>query len=159
MVVFSTFIVFAALITLVIALPISKPVGSFTTPTKATGTSNGILPMISPAYLPSFPFHGVKASSTIPTGPIPLTNTFKVRDYPPLWTAPDLNHPGVKAAINSIDWDYVPDFDPSSGTPDTYDIENDEACWWTASQCTTPNVPYLPEDIKFCPKVGDFGLV
>lgn len=161
MVTFSTFITIAASITLVIALPVNELDSSSITRTiykRVSGTSDGILPTSSPTYLPSFPFHGIKPLNPIPTGPISLTNTFKTSDYPPVWTAPDLNHPEIQAAIQSIDWTHVPSCDPS-GSPDAYDTQTDEACWWTTTQCTTPKVPYLPDDIKFCPKVGDFGLV
>lgn len=158
MVPFNIFTTITVSIALVTALPVKELVGSYTISKRASGTLNGILPTSSPAYLPSFPFHGIEPLDPIPTGPITLTNVFKTSDYPPVWTAPDLDHPEVKAAVESIDWNFVPTCNPS-GPLDEYDIQNDEVCWWTTTQCTTPKVSYLPADTKFCPEVGHFGLV
>ncbi|KAI9480751.1 MAG: hypothetical protein EXX96DRAFT_564053 [Benjaminiella poitrasii] len=144
------------------AVPISESKTSGT-PTKHTidGTkSTGILPNASPSYLPSFPYHGFKPLHPVPTGPIDISNRasiIKRESYPQPWTQPDVNHPEVQAAIKSIAWDHVPNFNPR--TKDMlYDAIVDEACWWTKSQCTAPKFHDLPSDTKYCKKVGDFGL-
>lgn len=121
-------------------------------------TQSGILPTSSPAFLPSFPYHGSTPLNPVPTGPIRSKSNLRKSSYPQPWTYPDVNHPEVRKAINAIDWNHVPNFAPRTMGME-YDEHLDEACWWTESQCTTPKVYYLPEDVKFCPNSQDFGLV
>ncbi|CAO0792620.1 unnamed protein product [Mucor circinelloides] len=158
MVQLAIFSTIAASIALVAAGPINRgSSNATTTSTNATATSNGILATSSPAYLPSFPFHGITPLKPVPTGAITKNSSFKIADYPETWTQPDVNHPEVQAAIKAIDWAYVPKFKPRTEGM-AYDGNKDEACWWTNTQCTTPKAKYLPADVKYCPKVGDFGL-
>lgn len=127
-------------------------------PMKHTPTSSGILSVSSPSFLPYFPFRGSNALNPIPTGPIKSKSYLKASSYPRPWVAPDVNHPEVQKAINSIDWNHVPKFAPRVMGME-YDEEEDPACWWTNTQCTNPKATYLPADVKFCPNAGDFGLV
>ncbi|KAG2213404.1 hypothetical protein INT47_009077 [Mucor saturninus] len=126
-------------------------------PSKHTSTSSGILAVSSPSFLPNFPYRGCNALSPVPTGPIKSKANFRASSYPQPWVAPDVNHPEVQKAIKAIDWSYVPKFEPRVMGME-YDEETDPACWWTNTQCTTPRVDYLPEDVKFCPNPRDFGL-
>lgn len=130
---------------------------SYAYPSKHTSTSSGILAVSSPSFLPQFPYRGCNAISPVPTGPIKSKANFKASSYPQPWVAPDVNHPEVQRAIKTINWSYVPKFAPRVMGMD-YD-KSDPACWWTNTQCTTPKVSYLPEDVKFCPDPKDFGLV
>jgi hypothetical protein len=123
-----------------------------------TKSSSGILAVSSPSYFPNFPFHGANAKYPVPSGPLSRNSNLNKEKYPEAWTEPDVNHPEVQRAIRSIDWKYVPKFKPRTMDME-YDEITDDACWWSNSQCTTPNVDYLPQDVKFCPNVGDFGLV
>ncbi|KAL9538089.1 hypothetical protein MBANPS3_011205 [Mucor bainieri] len=160
MVQLALFSTIAASIALVAAGPInggSSNATTSTTSTNATATSNGVLATSSPAYLPSFPFHGITPLSPVPTGAIAKNSSFKTADYPEAWTQPDVNHPEVQTAIKAINWTYVPKFKPRTEGM-AYDDNKDEACWWTNTQCTTPKAKYLPADVKYCPNVGDFGL-
>ncbi|KAG2209155.1 hypothetical protein INT47_005447 [Mucor saturninus] len=90
--------------------------------------------------------------------------TLDLSKYPEPWSKPDIYHPEVQAAIQAIDWDLVPD---ASVRPvnalgdidfDSYDENEDADCWWSASNCKTPKVNYLPPDIYTCPRKGDWGL-
>ncbi|KAI8387339.1 hypothetical protein BD560DRAFT_320942 [Blakeslea trispora] len=123
-----------------------------------TLTSSSILPIQSPSFLPSFPLPKIKPTQPPPTGPIPRTSTLRRQDYPRTWVSPDSKHPEVQAAIKAIDWNHVPKLKPRISEDAPYDTDTDEACWWTNSQCTTPKVNYLPEDISACPTRGDFAL-
>ncbi|KAI7903726.1 uncharacterized protein BX663DRAFT_471752 [Cokeromyces recurvatus] len=145
------------------ALPINKPSPTILTTIHnglITTKTRGVLANASPNYLPSFPYHGFKPLHPIPTGPIDISNRssiIKRENYPEPWVQPDVNHPEVQAAINSIAWNHVPNFTPRTANME-YDVGHDEACWWTKSGCTTPKVQELPMDTKYCKKIGDFGL-
>ncbi|KAI8967482.1 hypothetical protein BDF20DRAFT_829201 [Mycotypha africana] len=134
---------------------------STATPTTRTNQSasstSGILPQSSPAWLPVFNTNNVTEKTPIPTGPLKKTSTLKIEDYPEGWSQPDVKHPEVQKVINAIDWSFVPNFKPRHEGM-KYDDNKDEACWWTNTQCVTPKVKYLPEDVKYCDKVGQFGL-
>jgi hypothetical protein len=165
MVQLAIFSTIAAAIALVVAVPLSEsayinsaPKATATTSKKTTFTSDGFLANSSPAYLPSFLFNGITPLNPVPTGAILESSTFEIDDYPETWTQPDVSHPEVQAAIKAISWDHVPKWKPRTEDME-YDEDKDEACWWTNTQCTTPKATYLPEDVKFCPNVGDFGLV
>ncbi|KAI8373525.1 chitin deacetylase [Choanephora cucurbitarum] len=123
-----------------------------------TLTSSNILPMHSPAFLPKFPPLNLKPVQPPPTGPIQRISRLRRQDYPENWVSPDIQHPEVQAAIKSIDWEHVPKLKPQTSGDSNYDTDQDKACWWTRSQCTTPKVNYLPEDVSACPRRGDFAL-
>jgi hypothetical protein len=173
LVLFSTI---AAAISLVAAIPLENaspvqqdasaavPTGttaSSTSPSPISVTFSGILPSHSPTYLPSFPYNGHEKKSPTPTGALTYKPTFNVSSYPIPWDKPDLNNTEIQAAINSINWTYVPNIPPKNMTTDvtTYNSGADPDCWWTVSTCGEPKLTYLPKDVKYCPKVGDFGLV
>lgn len=90
--------------------------------------------------------------------------TLDLSKYPEPWSKPDIYHEEVQAAINSIDWDLVPDINVRAmndfGDIDfaSYDESTDSDCWWSASNCKQPKVAYIPEDIYTCPRKGDWGL-
>lgn len=90
--------------------------------------------------------------------------TLDLSKYPEPWSKPDIDHEEVQAAINSIDWDLVPDANIRvlNGFGDidfaAYDENRDSDCWWSASNCKEPKVDYLPEDIYTCPHKGEWGL-
>ncbi|KAI8647854.1 hypothetical protein BD408DRAFT_378074 [Parasitella parasitica] len=159
MVQFAIFSTIAASMVLVAAIPIDGSEYATSTFKRATTSSNGILSTSSPAYLPKFKFKGSKPRllHPVPTGPITKKSSLDASKYPQAWTQPDINHPEVRAAIRAINWNYVPKFSPRADDM-PYDVATDEACWWTRTQCTTVKARYLPNDVKFCPKVGDFGL-
>lgn len=139
-------------------------------PPSATGggssQTRNVLPVASPAFLPEFdePDFGPYEDG-IPTGPISRDTEFDLAEYPPLMTVPDTDHEGVQAAIEAIDWDHVPDIPvrtlDDAGEIDTtdYDVDKDEACWWSATLCLKPKIDYVPEDIHICSKAGEWGLV
>lgn len=128
-----------------------------TTPPSKTWT--GIFPTSSPTYYPDFPFSGVAEQVPVPTGPLARV-ALNVKPYPKLYTTADITHPEIKAVIDSIDWNYVPNIpvrSPDGG--DNYDYNKDPDCWWSQTECTTPKVSYLPKDVSYCTNPGDFGLV
>lgn len=87
-----------------------------------------------------------------------------LKKYPEPWTLPDIYSPQVQAVINVIDWNLVPDAQVrtfnSEGSIDfdSYDSSKDKDCWWSASNCVSPKVNYLPDDIYTCPRKGEWGL-
>lgn len=128
-----------------------------TTPPSKTWT--GIFPTSSPTYYPDFLISGIAEQVPVPTGPL-VRVALNVKPYPKLYTTADATHSEVKAAIDSIDWNYVPNIpvrSPEGG--DNYDYNKDPDCWWSQTECTTPKVSYLPKDVSYCTNPGDFGLV
>lgn len=143
----------------------ARSLTSTTTATSAAKTTlpsktwTGIFPTSSPTYYPDFPFSGVEEQVPVPTGPL-VRVALNVEPYPKLYTTADTTHPEIKAAIDSIDWDYVPNIPVrSSDSGDNYDYNEDPDCWWSQTECTTPKVSYLPKDVSYCTNPGDFGLV
>ncbi|ORE08315.1 glycoside hydrolase/deacetylase [Rhizopus microsporus var. microsporus] len=127
-----------------------------TTPPSKTWT--GIFPTSSPTYYPDFPFGGVAEQVPVPTGPL-VRAALNIKPYPKLYTTADTTHPEVKAVIDSIDWNYVPNIPVRSPEgSDNYDYNKDPDCWWSQTECTTPKVSYLPKDVSYCTNPGDFGL-
>ncbi|RCH95661.1 chitin deacetylase, partial [Rhizopus azygosporus] len=142
----------------------ARSLTSTTTATSAAKTTlpsktwTGIFPTSSPTYYPDFPFSGVEEQVPVPTGPL-VRVALNVEPYPKLYTTADTTHPEIKAAIDSIDWDYVPNIPVrSSDSGDNYDYNEDPDCWWSQTECTTPKVSYLPKDVSYCTNPGDFGL-
>ncbi|KAI7877220.1 glycoside hydrolase/deacetylase [Lichtheimia hyalospora FSU 10163] len=131
-------------------------------------TSSGILSVPSPTWLPDFP----KPSGVVtsyPTGPADTGATLdktplNLTAYPEPWGKPTTDHPEIKAVMDAIDWDHVPNATihkaKSNGDLDMdgYDDSTDPFCWWSDTNCVKPKVDYLPEDIYYCPNVGDWGL-
>ncbi|KAI8333820.1 hypothetical protein BC941DRAFT_433070 [Chlamydoabsidia padenii] len=141
---------------------------SSTTSSNSTSTTNGILAQQSPTWLPNFPPpSGV--NQAYPTGPLDTTTTLDKTQlnstaYPDPWKPASTDHPEVQAVMNSIDWTKVPDAPPSKADSNgdivfgNYDENKDPYCWWSDTNCVKPKVDYLPEDVTYCPTVGDWGL-
>ena len=131
-------------------------------------TSSGILSVPSPTWLPDFP----KPSGVVtsyPTGPADTGATLdktplNLTAYPEPWGKPTTDHPEIKAVMDAIDWSHVPNATVHKAKPngdldmDGYDDSTDPYCWWSDTNCIKPKVDYLPEDIYYCPNVGDWGL-
>ncbi|CDS08304.1 hypothetical protein LRAMOSA02252 [Lichtheimia ramosa] len=131
-------------------------------------TSSGLLAVQSPTWLPDFP----KPSGVVtsyPTGPADTgatldKTTLNLTAYPEPWGKPTVDHPEIKAVIDAIDWSHVPNATVNKAKSngdldmDGYDASNDPYCWWSDTNCIKPKVSYLPEDIYYCPNVGDWGL-
>ncbi|KAI7877496.1 glycoside hydrolase/deacetylase, partial [Lichtheimia hyalospora FSU 10163] len=103
-------------------------------------------------------------ASKIPTGPLSNdTNSQALQGYPPPSNPPPTNSSEVQAVIKAIDWSKVPKISQRKANPDgsvnmqNYN-ESDPDCWWSASGCVKPKYPGLPEDVYYCPTVGDWGL-
>ncbi|KAG1453662.1 hypothetical protein G6F46_011353 [Rhizopus delemar] len=144
---FERIFVFLLILSLSDALPTSS---------RMLPTRTALLPTTSPAYLPSFP--ASRNTTSQPTGPL-LRKSLNLGHYPPLWAAPNTQHPEVQRAIRSIDWTHVPSFLPRPPQGDaSYDDGHDPACWWSRTECTRPKQAYLPEDIAYCENPHDFGL-
>ena len=133
----------------------------------ATSTDSGILAVSSPTWLPQFSVPSGVATSyqtNRNTDPTLSTQTLNLTAYPEPWGAPTTNTPEIQNVINSIDWGHVPNATVrkalSNGDLDMsgYDSTTDPYCWWSDSNCVKPKVSYLPEDIYYCPRVGDWGL-
>ncbi|KAI9013908.1 chitin deacetylase [Phycomyces nitens] len=134
----------------------------------ASPTSSGILAVSSPTWLPAFP----KPSNVLdgyPTGPLDTSTTLShatldLKVYPEPWKSPSTTHPEVLAVYNAIDWTHVPAASThkakSNGDLDFagYDENKDPYCWWSDTNCVDPKVSYLPSDISYCPRAGDWGL-
>ncbi|KAI7850175.1 hypothetical protein BDC45DRAFT_518695 [Circinella umbellata] len=133
----------------------------------SSSTDSGILAVSSPGWLPQFSVPSGVASSyqtSRNTDPTLSTQTLNLTAYPEPWGAPTTNTPEIQNVINSIDWGHVPNATVrkalSNGDLDMsgYDSTTDPYCWWSDSNCVKPKVSYLPEDIYYCPRVGDWGL-
>ncbi|KAI9483266.1 MAG: hypothetical protein EXX96DRAFT_499271 [Benjaminiella poitrasii] len=144
-------------------------VSAATTTTKSsTSTSTGILSVQSPTWLPDFPIPA-GVNSGYPTGPLNTsdtlsTETLDLSAYPDPWEEPSTSHAEIKAVIAAIDWDKVPDA-PIQKTDSNgdlkltgYNVDKDPYCWWSDTNCVKPKVSYLPKDISYCPRAGDWGL-
>ncbi|KAI8147218.1 hypothetical protein BJV82DRAFT_598198 [Fennellomyces sp. T-0311] len=131
-----------------------------------SATDSGVLAVPSPTWLPSFPVPSGVATSyqtSRNTDPTLDRTTLNLTAYPEPWTSPTTNHPEIQAVINAIDWSHVPNATvnkaKSNGDLDMsgYDA-SDPYCWWSNTNCVKPKVTYLPEDIYYCPRPGDWGL-
>ncbi|KAI7863359.1 hypothetical protein BDF14DRAFT_1959188 [Spinellus fusiger] len=157
---------FGALLVAVAALP--------NTPTKSSlverhsSSSEDILAQSSPAYLSFVPLPDnviteYPSDDSISVRNLPDVPDMDLSDYPPRGEQPPFDHPEVQKVMDYINWENVPDFDTRVMVDWTldlsqYDVNSDEACWWSSSNCKRPKVSYLPEDIYYCPNAGDWGL-
>ncbi|KAI9497133.1 hypothetical protein BDB00DRAFT_756910 [Zychaea mexicana] len=139
---------------------------SFPTPTNDPSSTRDILPVSSPHYMPVFNEPDFTPKEQTPTGPIERgTVKFKIESYPDTWKTPSGDHEEVQAAIAAINWDKVPKApvrtaDKGTGDLDmkSYDVGDDEYCWWSATGCVKPKAQYIPEDAHICNEPGDWGL-
>lgn len=136
--------------------------------TKATTTSDAVLAVESPTWLPDFKIPS-NVYTSYPTASPNITKklshaTLNLKDYPEPWGEPKVNHPEIKAVIKALDWTKVPKASVrkvSSGgdlVMKGYDADKDPDCWWSDSNCVKPKASYLPEDIYMCPNAEDWGL-
>lgn len=151
-----------------IALATSAIASAATTTTKkASTTSASILAVSSPTFLPNFTTpEGVNTGYL--SSPINITDslskeTLDMKVYPEPWTSPSTTHAEVKAAYAAIDWSKVPKapIRKSNSAGDlilSSDDDNDSYCWWSNTNCVKPKASYLPEDVYYCPRTGDWGL-
>ncbi|KAI8393562.1 uncharacterized protein BYT42DRAFT_551471 [Radiomyces spectabilis] len=132
-----------------------------------SSTSSSILAVQSPTWLPKFSKpagvnDGYTGKPNI-TDTLP-TETLDLSAYPEPWSAPVTDHPEIQAVMKAIDWNHVPKSsikkDDSNGdiSFSGYDESKDPDCWWSDTNCIQPKVPYLPQDVVYCPNVGDWGL-
>lgn len=134
----------------------------------ATSSSSSILAQSSPSWLSSIGVPSGVATSyptgQIDTGATLSTQTLNLTAYPSPWTAPPTDSAEVQAVYNAIDWTHVPNATVQKATANGdldmsgADVSNDNFCWWSNTNCVTPKVNYLPQDIYYCPRVGDWGL-
>ncbi|KAI9322731.1 hypothetical protein BX666DRAFT_1816383, partial [Dichotomocladium elegans] len=132
-----------------------------------SSSSSGVLAVPSPTWLPNFTAPAGVVTS-YPTGPrdvgttLPKT-TLNLSEYPAAWTSPSTSSAQVAAVVAAIDWSLVPNATINKATKSGdldfsgYD-DSDPYCWWSNTNCVTPKVSYLPEDIYYCPRAGDWGL-
>ncbi|KAI8986457.1 hypothetical protein BDB01DRAFT_849511 [Pilobolus umbonatus] len=90
-------------------------------------------------------------------------DSIRVDEYPQPWRTPDVYHDEVQAQIKAIDWQYVPEapirrYEDGHLVFDGYDHYGDNNCWWSSSQCITPTVNYLPQDLSHCGSRSEWGL-
>ncbi|ORZ01110.1 hypothetical protein BCR43DRAFT_486399 [Syncephalastrum racemosum] len=135
-----------------------------------SGTSSGVLSVASPTWLANIkgPSSGVVTSyptGNYDSGATLSTATLNLSSYPEPWGSPTTTGAEIEAVINSIDWSHVPnatvqkaDKDGNVVMDDSYDAGKDAYCWWSDTNCVTPKASYLPEDIYYCPRAGDWGL-
>ncbi|KAI8339915.1 hypothetical protein BC941DRAFT_326016, partial [Chlamydoabsidia padenii] len=86
-----------------------------------------------------------------------------ISKYPAPLEKPPTDHPEIQKVMEDIDWNKVPEIEPRKVENfaldrSHYDSRADPDCWWSASTCKKPKVDYLPEDIYYCPRAGDWGL-
>ncbi|KAF7731957.1 hypothetical protein EC973_007062 [Apophysomyces ossiformis] len=146
----------------------SKPTPTPTKTHRPTPThssiSRDVYPVSSPAFLPSFPAPTFSVSDPVPTGTIERDSDFNIKNYPDTWKTPPTDDPDLDSAVAAIDFEHVPNIPVRKVKPngdidmDSYDMGDDQACWWSATGCTAPKLKYLPEDIVRCPRAGDWGL-
>lgn len=138
-----------------------------TTSKKASTTSASILAVSSPTFLPNFTTpEGVDSSYM--SKPINMTDSLSTETldldvYPEPWGAPSTKHAEVKAAFAAIDWSKVPKApvrkaDTNGDLVLGSDDDDDSYCWWSNTNCVKPKASYLPEDVYYCPRAGDWGL-
>jgi hypothetical protein len=145
------------------ALLISQAFAAPTTTGNSTVTRTGLAPQVSP----QFPNLHVSSDAlySYNTGILNVSETLSraklnLKNYPEPWSSPDVTHPEIVAAVKAINWDFVPKISVRDAHLDTskYDDSKDTDCWWTSSGCLKPKVNYLPEDVSFCPRKGEWGL-
>ncbi|KAI8578449.1 hypothetical protein K450DRAFT_246862 [Umbelopsis ramanniana AG] len=137
--------------------------------TTPSPTVDALLAVTSPAWLASItPITGLPTevpSGTVPTGALATSIPgFNVSAYPTGWKTPPIDSDEVKAVISAIDWTKVPAAPTRTGKSNGdlvmtgYNENTDPYCWWSDTNCVKPKVDYLPEDIYYCPRPGDWGL-
>jgi hypothetical protein len=145
------------------ALLISQAFAAPTATGNSTVTRTGLAPQVSP----QFPNLHVSSDAlySYNTGILNVSETLSraklnLKNYPEPWSSPDVTHPEIVAAVKAINWDFVPKISVRDSHLDTskYDDSKDTDCWWTSSGCLKPKVNYLPEDVSFCPRKGEWGL-
>ncbi|KAG2224179.1 hypothetical protein INT45_001297 [Circinella minor] len=128
------------------------------------------LAVSSPAWLADIktPFEDARSlalsEEDIMVRPLEKVKNLQLTNFPPPMRAPPVDDPEVQAVIKQLDWSQVPDAPVRTATPDgelnveSYNSEEDPHCWWSSTLCKTPKVNYIPEDISYCPRAGDWGL-
>ncbi|KAI8988043.1 hypothetical protein BDF20DRAFT_970080 [Mycotypha africana] len=133
---------------------------AFAAPTK---TSTSYIPQFSPV----FPEMG-SASNVINAynyGPYNRSATLpldQLSGYPDPWDTPDPTSDEVRAVIDQINWNLVPDapvrVQKDNGDFKTPKDENEDPyCWWSDTNCLTPKIE-IPGDLHSCPNAGEWGL-
>ncbi|ORX54564.1 glycoside hydrolase/deacetylase [Hesseltinella vesiculosa] len=130
--------------------------------------AGNVLPQSSPAWLNHVAVPTAGVVKQVPRPDQFQTGDLKPVDldlsmYPEILKQPPVNHPEVQAVVKAIDWNKVPKIAPRIVKDWTFDIKSydsdtDKDCWWSATSCKTPKADYLPEDIYYCPRAGDWGL-
>lgn len=92
-----------------------------------------------------------------------LSVNLDMSKYPAPLEKPPVDHPEIQKVMNDIDWSKVPTIEARKVDNfvldrSNYDTHADPDCWWSVSTCKKPKVDYLPEDIYYCPRAGDWGL-
>lgn len=139
-----------------------------TTKKSASTTTASVLAVESPSWLPDVGvIQGV--NSGYPTGKLNTSSTLSeetlnLKNYPEPWSSPSTTSKEVKAVIAALDWTKVPKA-PIRKTTSSGDIKmtgyndaDDSYCWWSNTNCVQPKASYLPKDISYCPRAGDWGL-
>jgi hypothetical protein len=156
----------AGAILFAIAAVTSAQTSSASTSSSPSSSSSGILAQKSP-LLPNFNVSGV--STSYPSGSPDVSDTLDrttldLKSYPVPWQAATTNHPEIAAIMKTIDWSKVPKAPQAKADKDgnvvfgNYDESKDPYCWWSDTNCVKPKVDYLPEDVYYCQKEGDWGL-
>ncbi|BGP18597.1 chitin deacetylase [Rhodosporidiobolus nylandii] len=102
------------------------------------------------------------AGATVPVAGapnLPSLATLNPASYPPLDHIPPLDSPEMEEWLSEIDWDSVPDIEPTapggcanaSNADALANAGPDGACWWTCGGCTRAT------DITYCPTKEDWG--
>ncbi|ORZ08711.1 hypothetical protein BCR42DRAFT_302126, partial [Absidia repens] len=83
--------------------------------------------------------------------------------YPPPLEKPPVDHPEIQKVMKDIDWTKVPNIAPRKVNNfvldrSEYNTKEDPDCWWSITTCKHPKVNYLPDDVYYCPRAGDWGL-
>ncbi|CAO3591892.1 unnamed protein product [Absidia cylindrospora] len=150
-----------------IAAVASAQSGSASSSPAPSSSTSGILAQKSPEWLPKFNVSGVRTS--YPTGAPEISDTLDkttldLKSYPGAWEPATTDHPEIEAVMKAIDWTKVPKAPTAKADKEgnvvfgNYDEDKDPYCWWSDTNCVKPKVDYLPEDVYYCPKAGDWGL-
>ncbi|CDS07738.1 hypothetical protein LRAMOSA01687 [Lichtheimia ramosa] len=134
-------------------------------------TGSGILAVSSPAWLAEFrgpsesaQGHMFNVDDSIKSSLLDTVNGLDLSRYPQPSKRPPVDDPEVKAVIDQLDWSKVPKISKrrlkGEGELDMqgYDTKMDPDCWWSSTTCKEPRLNYIPEDVSFCSRAGDWGL-
>ncbi|KDN53380.1 carbohydrate esterase family 4 protein [Tilletiaria anomala UBC 951] len=90
------------------------------------------------------------------------------KEFPPVWEIADIlpNDTEAQQIWQRIQASgKIPDIAPRGlptgsmqGNGSRYDAVADPDCWWTATKCTTPKHPGIPNDIVTCPEPHIWGI-